>query len=908
MESSLNQPDAATSTTRRQDEENERLNRSASLRSSNGRGHLRQNSEPPPLTSLVVDEVQEESQHGAEETDDEYVVVARESAAEGTVDRRQLYERGWSMGHLDTEGSSSEDAANAQGTTPQLDLAQLHESWTTGDGDALFGASSNPLPAATGGFLGTSCNDFSARATSFAELRPTRRASDLTRPVSAGAASVGRLSTLASTSSIGRSTSRSISAATSTSDVVDTISSSSTGVAATHTPKISSVLHDAARITNWDKVLQLCRTHPELARYAGRDGWTALHHACNRRCPHAHVVEALIHAYPGALLKQEEKGWLPLHYASRFKAPKAVVRLLLYLYPAKGLKTVSQLDRQGRTPLYYAIRYEAPPGVVGLLLEVDPSAVLEEDQNDESPLALVWDSWAEKLEGKRIVNSFLPGGFPEPENTTVEQRAKLLRERLFNEPKLLKRWIRVNVLLKAAFGFPVEDDEDNDDGGVDDTNDKGTPADEDSSGASSSKRVWRIVHATAAVKCHLSLFLLACALHPEQVHELDESDLQRPGGKTGYTGVPVHQTALHLAASSNAGGEPGKTVLLTLLSQYREAAQMPDGIDKSLPLHRMVENQYKDDWSNHAAILYRFYPRALQTADANGKLPLHRAAAAIRHVALQEEEESVIVQLMRFFPQAAVQVDNGGCLPLHLIAGNAAVWDAGVQSVFDFHRNAVSVRAGPEHLNRLPLHMAAANAKATDALISRLVQYNPRGASMPDRDGKLPLHLACEIGKDWERGGVQNIYNAFPRAVQMAEDNARGWLPLHMAAAAPESNAQLISSLIELYPEAVSVPDGDGRYPLHIACDAGKGWSDGIDALFQADPAPMAVADNQNMLPFFLAALRHCHSNVTDGDEDDEIEDLELKLKAARDSVEASKADILFNLLRADPTVLSNDS
>jgi hypothetical protein len=152
---------------------------------------------------------------------------------------------------------------------------------------------------------------------------------------------------------------------------------------------VSSVIHDAARITDWDRVLQLCESDPEAAEYSGRDGWTALHHACNRRCPRPEVVEALIRAYPEALLQEEDKGWLPLHYACRFKAPKAVVRLLLHMVPESGEIAVSTRDRQGRTPLYYAVRYDAPPGVVGLLLTVDPSAVLEADQHDESPLGLV---------------------------------------------------------------------------------------------------------------------------------------------------------------------------------------------------------------------------------------------------------------------------------------------------------------------------------------------------------------------------------------------------------------------------------------------------------------------------------------------------------------------------------------
>ena len=210
---------------------------------------------------------------------------------------------------------------------------------------------------------------------------------------------------------------------------------------------VSSVIHDAARITNWRSVLQLCRSNPEAAQYAGPDGWTALHHACNRRCPQADVAEALIRAYPDALLEIEEKGMTPLHYACRFKAPKEVVRLLLHLYPARGRAAVSARDKKGRTPLYYAVRYDAPPGVVELLLEVDPSVVLEEDRNADSPLALVWDSWAEKFEGKKTLQPFL-----HPNQPTDSETLKEMMNLRCNE-KLLKKWKTVTLFLRAAFGF-----------------------------------------------------------------------------------------------------------------------------------------------------------------------------------------------------------------------------------------------------------------------------------------------------------------------------------------------------------------------------------------------------------------------------------------------------------------------
>eukprot|EP00536_Pseudo-nitzschia_multiseries_P002319 jgi/Psemu1/183239/e_gw1.30.132.1 len=156
-------------------------------------------------------------------------------------------------------------------------------------------------------------------------------------------------------------------------------------------PALSSDIHDTARLTDWKSVALLCEKKPEAAAYIGNDGWTALHHACNRRCPYPDVVKSLIRAYPDALLCSEEKGWLPLHYACRFKAPRDVVELLLHSDPEKGRVAVSRPDRKGRSPLYYAVRYDAPAGngeLISKLVELCPEAASTPDTDGRLPLHL----------------------------------------------------------------------------------------------------------------------------------------------------------------------------------------------------------------------------------------------------------------------------------------------------------------------------------------------------------------------------------------------------------------------------------------------------------------------------------------------------------------------------------------
>ena len=63
-------------------------------------------------------------------------------------------------------------------------------------------------------------------------------------------------------------------------------------------------------------------------------------------------------------------------------------------------------------------------------------------------------------------------------------------------------------------------------------------------------RIWRVLHAVSAIKCHHSLFKLASALHPEQARELDQNDLtvQRIG-KTCTIGPNTDRKSTRLNSS-----------------------------------------------------------------------------------------------------------------------------------------------------------------------------------------------------------------------------------------------------------------------------------------------------------------------------------------------------------------------
>ena len=735
---------------------------------------------------------------------------------------------------------------------------------------------------------------------------------------------------------------------------------------------VTSIIHDAARITNWTRVHSLSLSHPASARYSGPDRWTALHHCCSRRCPHAYVVEALFRAYPAALLCLDEKQWTPLHHAARFKAPRDVVQLLLKDHPDMGRTAASKRCSKGRSPLFYAIRYDAPDGVVELLLEANPEAVLEPDRDGVTPLALVWDRYVTSFEGRRAIQPYVAklhafldahhaqhsekkdGG--EGKEDTVGEGGKVEEVRLdgnitIGNSKLRGKWEKANMLLRAAFGFPVVEEreesaekqqEDEDDGDEDEIDEweqvsvpqDAPPADTAEADSKRRKRKWRILHAASTVRCHPTLFQLACVMHPEQAVELDENDLYYNDNDDDVVlvdsttdGVGSEQpkkritTALHLAAASPAHGKDGKTILTTLLAMNPSAASVVDGITGSLPLHIAVENERKIHCIyDGIATLFEANPAAIEAKDRRGRTPLHRACSAIGHrpatgimvavvpgTSLPQNDPSaanndgnvnagdgstttvtaeptatavtattapqgvtaaglgsIIQNLVTIYIEAASIADDSGRLPLHVIAKYGEGWTDDAEAVLKAYPGAAQVRAGRSRQGaahaRLPIHIAATGPDAGPDLISRLVAAHPRGVSLPDGFGKLPLHLACESGKVWEEG-VRVLYESYPRAVEEKEDNGRGWTALHMAASCPHSSHSLIEALVDIYPAATFEVDRRGQFPLHLACASGKSWEGGIKIIFDANPEAAGAPNSVGLLPFHCAALAYSVSS-----------------------------------------------
>lgn len=69
-----------------------------------------------------------------------------------------------------------------------------------------------------------------------------------------------------------------------------------------------------------------------------------------------------------------------------------------------------------------------------------------------------------------------------------------------------------------------------------------------------------------------------------------------------------------------------------------------------------------------------------------------------------------------------------------------------------------------------------------------LLKACPEAAQIPSKNGQLALHVAIEAGRGWCKGGVKEILEAYPGAVNVP--NSKGMLPFLQAAAACKTTVQ----------------------------------------------------------------------------------------------------------------------
>lgn len=142
-------------------------------------------------------------------------------------------------------------------------------------------------------------------------------------------------------------------------------------------------LHELAK--GWKAAVSQC-TDPATkheAQIRNDRGNLPLHSATSFRAP-IEVAEALLQAYPEAASITNNYGNLPLHFTAWKKGPLEVEKLLLKIYP----EGAAQKNNHGNLPLHYAAHYNAPLEVVEALYNAYPQGATQKNNDNNTPLDL----------------------------------------------------------------------------------------------------------------------------------------------------------------------------------------------------------------------------------------------------------------------------------------------------------------------------------------------------------------------------------------------------------------------------------------------------------------------------------------------------------------------------------------
>jgi hypothetical protein len=168
---------------------------------------------------------------------------------------------------------------------------------------------------------------------------------------------------------------------------------------------------------DWSTVISECQVHPHKARvwsvqHKFFDGEhdshiLPLHQAVVMSNPSIEAINALIHAYPHALLcKESAYKRLPIHLACQNQqASTGLIRLLLSYSPDAAMER----DSLGRLAIHYAVSNDASVHAIDTILRVNPQAASTTDLHDWLPIHVACRHGSSFLVIQRLMDAYPDG-------------------------------------------------------------------------------------------------------------------------------------------------------------------------------------------------------------------------------------------------------------------------------------------------------------------------------------------------------------------------------------------------------------------------------------------------------------------------------------------------------------------
>jgi len=207
--------------------------------------------------------------------------------------------------------------------------------------------------------------------------------------------------------------------------------------------------------------------------------------------------------------------------------------------------------------------------------------------------------------------------------------------------------------------------------------------------------------------------------------------------------------------------------------------------------------------------------RGIFNEEGSAYLPLHCYLRRKSNIDIE-----VVKMMVAAYPDALIILnDKIDCTPLHIALHHSDVGDFYDVVRFIFESNPSSLQLHNFHGDS-PLHIACSNETMNPKTIRLLLGVWPKSSRQRGHSFCLPVHLlCCNNGSDDDASLeiLTLLVDSFPEAVQ--EVDGEGNLPVHLAARCKSWG--FCKTLIDRYPESVRITRDNDGLPIHYACWSG---------------------------------------------------------------------------------------
>lgn len=243
-----------------------------------------------------------------------------------------------------------------------------------------------------------------------------------------------------------------------------------------------------------------------------------------------------------------------------------------------------------------------------------------------------------------------------------------------------------------------------------------------------------------------------------------------------------------------------------------------------------------------AKILVHVHPESLKIQSCEGNLPIHHA--------MDNERD---VEYMKFLIEEGKKIglDHGGLLvknkrhqtPLSMVCDEIRKGIDEANLMFPLYRDDLRL------WTKLNVILQECQECCSNSLQDCSVTHDHQGVVV---NGFQILHTLILSGCPRQA----MLMGLLIKPEQIKEVNQSGQFPLSLSASqlSTTNPKSIVLKILHSYPDAVHVPDHNGRLCLHWAAWGGRELGEGTKDILNAYPGALRIADRDGMLPFMLAA------------------------------------------------------